>query len=146
MRYFIALVSICLLSCCSKEEIVVHHEGTWYGHLDAHYVSKPEQHIRLDLNKGRVSISTYFHSYTSGWYDSEGTYSIGSDGIIRFDITMTPSDLFKDNPWIPIITIAHAETAYSDFSGELLKLHFTKELQGEKTSSWIWLGRKRPNL
>lgn len=150
------VISLFFCSCNEKEEAnkVIDVQGTWYGYLDEHYVSKPEKYIALTLKQGKASISRLFHSYTSGWYDSDGTYKIGGDGVLLFDIEMTPSELFKDHPDIPKITITHAETDYSEPSGELLKVYYTKkyrddyfdeELRGTTSYHWLWFDRNRPS-
>ncbi len=157
-RIIAALFAITLMcGCHEKEEDIrpINIQGRWYGHVDEHYVSKPKKHIFLDLERGTVHISRVFQSYTSGWYDSEGTYTQESDGTIRFNIQMTPSGFFKDDHDIPIITLTHAEPTYDDISGEMLKVHFTKkyrddyfdeELRGTETSHYIWFDRERPDL
>lgn len=157
-RIIAALFAITLMwGCQEKEETPreIDVQGTWYGHLDEHYVSKPQKHIYLEMKRGKVSVSRVFHSYTSGWYDSEGTYVQESDGTIRFNITMTPSDLFKDDPNIPIITLTHATPSYSDFFGELLRVcytetyrndYFKEELRGTTTQHSLVFDRERPSL
>lgn len=158
MKRIFALISLIVFACgCQEKEDnrrPIDVQGTWYGYLDEHYASKPEKYIALTLKQGKASISRLFHSYTSGWYDSDGTYTIGGDGVLLFDIEMTPSELFKDHPDIPKITITHAEATYNDLSGDLLKLHFDKEygdnhvseeLRGSTTSHFIWLNKNRPS-
>lgn len=157
-RIIAALFVITLMwGCQEKEETPreIDVQGAWYGHLDEHYVSNPKKHITIRLSKGKMTVSLAFHSYTSGWYDSEGEYALESDGTVRFNITMTPMDLFKDDPDIPIITLTHAEPKYDDFSGEMLKVHFTKkyrddyydeELRGTSTQHSILFDRERPRL
>ena len=155
----IALFSIVLLlasGCKEKEDkLSFNIKGNWYGYLDEHYVSQPELYIKLTLDGGIVTLSRLFHSYTSGWYDSEGIYTQGYDGVIKFDIQMIPDGLFSDHPDIPKIIITHAEKKYSDLDGELLKLYYTKEyslnyfnkeLRGQSTNHIIWMDRERPRL
>lgn len=152
---FLLLITAICISCMGKEENrTIDIQGTWYGNIDPHYVSKPENHITLSFDgNGKVNISTAFHSYTSGWYDSDGTYVIGSDGVITLNIQMTPSDLFEDDRNIPKITLTHATTHFSELDGDMLKLYFNKEyredyfdeeLSGKTTEHFIWLDRERP--
>jgi len=145
-RITLIVISLLLIGGCQKkseEKFIFDIQGIWYGHLDEHYVSEPEQHIVLTLERGKASIYIAFHSYSSGWYDSEGTYTQDADGTIWLNIPMTIPDMFKDFTTIPKITLTHATVAYSDLSGDLLHLHFNKEYQGEITSHWIWLDRNR---
>lgn len=153
MRKILGLVVILIVCGCQGErKDIFNIEGFWYGDVKEGY---EEKYVRISFEKGIMELSPVFFSYTSGWYDSKGTYVLRSDGGPDFDITMTPSDFFKDHPDIPIITVTHAELAYSDFSGELLKVHYTKqyredyfnkELSGTTEYHWVWFSRERPDF
>lgn len=153
MRKILYLVAILIACGCQEErKDIFNIEGSWYGDVDDGYEDK---YIKISLENGIMELSPVFFSYTSGWYDSEGTYTLRSGGGADFNITMTPSEFFKDHPDIPIITVTHAELAYSDLSGDLLKVHYTKqyredylieELCGTTEYHWAWFSRRRPDF
>ena len=141
----IALI-LCLAACSKEEEKQpLRHEdirGKWYGNLDEHWVSKPTKNFALEFDKGKVAIRMMYNSYTSGWSDSEGTYTIDTEDDIIINMKMADSS--AGGSWVPVITITHAEAAQSALNGFILKLHYTQELRGELTNHWIWLKRERP--
>ena len=149
--YIIVLLIVC--GCQEERKDIFDIEGTWYGDVQEGLARYDKKIVSITLEGGVMKLHRAFFSYTSGWYESEGTYAPRTDGGADFYITMTPSELFIDHPDIPIITVTHAESAYSDLSGELLKVFYTKqyredyfdeERRGMSEQHWTWFSRERP--
>lgn len=140
MKKLVLLLTAITIAACQEEEHYNPHsiQGSWYGKVGEQYLTKEDQIIRLNLTNKSASISCYFASWATcdGWHDLEGSYSIGSDYILRFNFEYPEC---KKAYCAKDIKITHAELAYSDLSGDLLKLHYTEN--GEE--HWIWLDRNK---
>lgn len=146
------LILLLAIGCQEKDKHEQYHasdlQGSWYGSIGKlFYSDENERYICLDFDGYNVTVTPFYTSITSGWYEGVGTYTVGSDNVIRFSITTDVPDILESTGYSDITykTITHAEITESGLSGTILKVYYDSTKDDVTENTWMWFTRTKPN-
>ena len=149
-RLILILLAILSIGCQEKDNHEQYHasdlEGTWYGSIGKQFYSdENERYLRLDFDGNCITLTPVYTSITSGWYEGSGTYTLGSDNVVRFNITTDIPDILESIEYSDITykTITHAEIMESGLSGTVLKVYYDSTKDNITESTWMWFTRTK---